>query len=130
MYADNGKGAPGSLVRSSDTGPLVIPPSTKGIRTTALNGGSGVQLVGPAWYWLGFEADSTAESLYSIASAVNRPEALEGAAILGATSAAAIFDGTVATGVSSSHAFGACPSTFESPSLVTGAATPYLVMGY
>jgi hypothetical protein len=129
VFADNGRGSPGALVPSSDTGTIAIAPGTRGVQTAVLNSGLGVQLIGPGWYWLAFEADSAAESLYSI-SAANGLSGLYTTTTLGTNSAGDIFNGTGTSGVYTSQTFAACPPTFRSPALGAGIPTPYLVMGY
>ena len=130
VYADSGKGAPGKLVPTSDSGSLMIAPGTAGLHTVTLNSGAGTQLIGPSWYWLAFEADSAAESLYSIAGAMAAADNLYSTTTLGSTSAEAIFNGLATSGVYTVRAFGSCPAEFGKPTLHVGAATPYIVMGY
>lgn len=127
IYADNGSGAPGVLVPNSDAGTIAIASgSVTGVQTATLNGGSGVTLGGPAWYWLAFMADSAGESLYSVTGTTS---GMITSTLLGGSSVAGVLTSFV-TGVFMPQTFGACPATFGTVSYTANGPTPNIVVGF
>jgi hypothetical protein len=125
VYADSGAGSPGALVTSADTGSISIASgSVTGVQTATVNGATGVVLSGPAWYWLSFMADSASESVFSSAGTFSSQR------LLGDSVSVGIYNGVQNTGVSGAQTFGACPSTFPSPSVVRNVGVPYIEAGF
>lgn len=126
VYTDSA-GAPAGLVPSGDTGTVAIGSgSVTGVQTGNVNGATGVVVSGPAWYWLGFMADSASESLYSIN---NNQATILGGSLLGVDSSARLFTNVV-SGVYVAQSFGACPDPFGAITLNANAVTPFLVVGF
>lgn len=132
VYADTGTGLPGNLVPNGDTGTVAIASgSVTGIQTANVNSTTGVWLAGPAWYWIGFMADSTGESLFSHAGGIGAASGNLNNQI-GYNTAAQLYAGTSSIGYYQSQTFGACPSTFStSPIATTGqGGVPYILLGF
>lgn len=127
IYTDSGNWSPSSLVTNSDTGTIAIASgSVTGVQTSStLNGGSGVSLSGPAWYWLAFNASSNAESIFQSTGTGMGAQRLFGDSV-----SSGIFNGVQNLGVSVAQTFGACPASFGAASVVRNAAVPYIVVGF
>lgn len=126
VYADNGSGAPGSLV--VDSGTIAIGSgSVTGIQTATLAGGG--TLIAPGWVWIAFMADSASESLFSYSASL---AALSGpiSSLIGNTSLANIFGGSAVNSVFMAQSFGACPAAFGAVTLNAAAVAPFIVAGF
>lgn len=121
-------GLPGDLVTGSDTLVAVSAGSVTGAQTGSVNGGSGVVLAGPAWYFLAFVADTSGQSLFSTTGAM----AAEWTSVLfGGATATQAYSGNGTGGVYQAHAFGALPATFStSPTYNSNALVPIVAVGF
>lgn len=124
VYSDTSSGSvSGSLVANGDTGSLSVAASGTGNIAGTLNGSNGIA-VGAGWYWLGWMADSAAESVFSI----NQTSPLT-FSVLGGAGPSQIIASYI-SGVFIAQTFGACPATFSGVTYNNNAATPYVAVGF
>ena len=126
LYADSGQGLPGALL--SDPGTIAVGSgSITGAQTATIPGG-GIA-VGGKWYWLAFNADSTAESISQAANA--SVGVYSGTRLLGFGSLAnALIQAQTTLSVWANQTFGACPAVFPAANFGDNLTAPYIIIGF